>query len=283
VSCLLPILLLGLNSWAQQQEPCPRLPTHVAHHEKRVSFECISFEGHKYAIARVKTDQRTHAVVLSANQKTSLDNLSAMANQTEDVLVAMNAGMFKEGEAGKYEAQGLLVHDGRTVAELEINDSTGNGNFYWKPNGVFWTDEAGKPHVTETSDFAHTSRCCVKEATQSGPLLVLRGVIHPSPGTSTADQKFLRSATTYIRNGVGVRKRSELLFAISIEPVRMVDLARLFLYRLHCHDSLYLDGAISEMFLPKGLGAHGTSVLAPDGASENRFVTMIAISATSKY
>ena len=58
----------------------------------------------------------------------------------------------------------------------------------------------------------------------------------------------------------------------------MPDLARLFLHRLNCHDALYLDGAISEMFLTPGIDDVGRSVVNADGGSESRFVTMIAIS-----
>src|SRR5262245_47197092 len=80
---------------------------------------------------------------------------------------AMNAGMFHPD----FRAVGLLVVKGKTLAP--INRAAGPGNFFMQPNGVFMIDADGA-RVLATHEFRnHRPRF----ATQSGPLLVERGMI----------------------------------------------------------------------------------------------------------
>ena len=122
-----------------------------------------------------------------------------------------------------------------------LNLSDGDGNFFMKPNGVFWLAD-GKAGVMETEAFARAG-LSPREATQSGPMLVVDGRIHP---------RFLPDATSLqIRNGVGILPDGRVAFAISRDHVRFHDFATLFRDRLHCRNALFLDGSISSLYAPE--------------------------------
>lgn len=148
---------------------------------------------------------------------------------------AMNGGMYHPG----YGPVGLLVEQGRETGTLNHADAF--GNFFLKPNGVFWLAD-GKAGVMETEAFAKTG-LTPREATQSGPMLVIDGQIHP---------RFLPDATSLqIRNGVGILPDGRVAFAISNDPVRFHDFATLFRDRLQSKNALFLDGSISSLYAPE--------------------------------
>jgi uncharacterized protein YigE (DUF2233 family) len=147
---------------------------------------------------------------------------------------AMNAGMYDVDQR----PIGLFVRHG--VTEHPLNRTSDLGNFYLKPNGVFWVGQDGDPHVEATDVYAEAPRY-PDWATQSGPLLVWRGAFnaHISPnGTSLQ-----------VRNAVGVRGR-EAVFVISDAPVSFGRLARFLRDGLGCPDALYLDGSVSALWAP---------------------------------
>ena len=73
-------------------------------------------------------------------------------------------------------------------------------------------------------------------------MLVIDGRIHP---------KILPTGTSAkIRNGVGVREGSLVVFAISEEPVTFHAFARLFRDGLNCPNALFLDGSVSSLYAP---------------------------------
>jgi uncharacterized protein YigE (DUF2233 family) len=126
---------------------------------------------------------------------------------------------------------GLLVENGHAVAPLNLAD--GQGNFFLKPNGVFLIRKDGKAAVMETSAYA-AAKPDVAFATQSGPMLVIDGRLHPrveANGTSR-----------HIRNGVGVRDENTIALAISHSQVSLGSFARLFRDALHCPNALFFDG-----------------------------------------
>jgi uncharacterized protein YigE (DUF2233 family) len=161
-----------------------------------------------------------------------------LAKSGQTLSFAMNAGMYHADRA----PVGLLVIDGREVAPL--NRSTSFGNFYLKPNGVFYAD-AGRAGVVET-DAYRKSGVRARFATQSGPMLVIDGRLHP---------RFLVDASSKnIRNGVGVAADGvTVFFAISDVPVTFHAFGTLFLDELKTPNALYLDGSISRIYAP-GLG-----------------------------
>ncbi|MET0286628.1 MAG: phosphodiester glycosidase family protein [Polyangiales bacterium] len=153
----------------------------------------------------------------------------------ERLVMATNAGIFQDDRT----PNGLHVERGQELHALERAD--GEGNFYLKPNGVFWVDARGA-HVAASERYAPEGEVVL--ATQSGPLLLDRGKVHPkftSPGTSRK-----------VRSAVGVDARGHVLVAFSREPVSFIDSATLF-QRLKCKDALYLDGEISGVLTPEGI------------------------------
>lgn len=149
--------------------------------------------------------------------------------------LAMNAGMFEPD----YSPVGLFVADGRELSPLNLRE--GEGNFYLKPNGVFLLDRDGRARVVEASRypaFAQGARL----ATQSGPLLVEGGRLHPALDP--------RSRSRHLRNGIGI-KDGEAIWAISDDKVSLYEFARYFRDELGCQDALYLDGTLSSLYAPQ--------------------------------
>lgn len=159
------------------------------------------------------------------------------------------------GNAGMYHASGkpvgVLIDEGVELSSL--NQHEGHGNFFMKPNGVFWTSKSAF-HVSESRSFAHQMEKA-QAATQSGPLLLLNNIRHPS---FRRDSRYKK-----IRNGVGVSPDGQqVFFAISMVPVSFWELAGLFRERLGASDALYLDGVVSSVLAP-GLRHSGHAPLGP--------------------
>ncbi len=106
-----------------------------------------------------------------------------------------------------------------------------------KPNGVFYVTESGDAGVLESTAYA-AAGIRPRLATQSGPMLVVDGRIHP---------RFEENgASRYIRNGVGAAGK-RAIFAISLAPVSLGSFARLFRDGLGCANALFFDGAVSAL------------------------------------
>jgi uncharacterized protein YigE (DUF2233 family) len=147
---------------------------------------------------------------------------------------------------------GLFVEKGVRRHRLNLRD--GPGNFHLQPNGVFAVDARGRPSVMPSRDFTRADRN-IAWATQSGPMLVIRGKLHPrfdSDGPSRL-----------VRNGVGVAGPSTAWFAISEEGVSFGRFARFFRDGLGCADALYLDGTVSSLWDPGAGRQDGYSSLGP--------------------
>ena len=164
----------------------------------------------------------------------------ALTARGERLVFAMNAGMYHPD----FKPVGLYVEAG--VQMKAANQRPGAGNFHMKPNGVFYVTRAGEAGVAETGRFL-ARRTPVAYATQSGPMLVIDGRLHPRIREDGTSRK--------IRNGVGVCAGGRAAFAISNEPVTFHEFAILFRDGLKCPDALYLDGSISAIYAPN-LGRH---------------------------
>lgn len=148
---------------------------------------------------------------------------------------AMNAGMYHRDLA----PVGLYVEDGVEVSGIVTSD--GPGNFGLLPNGVFCIGDTFR--VIESRAFKKTKPAC-RHATQSGPMLVIMGRLHPKllPG----------SDSLYVRNGVGVSEDgSKAIFVISGQAVNFHSFARFFRDALGLPDALYFDGNISRLYAPQ--------------------------------
>jgi len=164
----------------------------------------------------------------------SIQNLKGyLGSKGKRLVFAMNGGMFMTNNA----PLGLYIQEQRVVNGL--NTASGEGNFYLKPNGVFYITNANKAVVCTSGDFVNNN---IKYATQSGPMLVIDGGIHPAFKKG--------SANLNIRNGVGILPDNRIVFAMSKEEVNFYDFA-LFFKNLGCKNALYLDGFVSRMYLPE--------------------------------
>ncbi len=154
--------------------------------------------------------------------------------RSRKVRFMMNGGIFENGGI----PSGLLVIDGKVLRPINTADAP--GNFYLKPNGVFYIDGRGS-FVVSTDDFVSSSPK-PRLAIQSGPLLLHSGKTHPA---------FRAESKNYLhRNGVGVRKDGSVLFAIThFGQARYPNLFEFadFFRSQGCADALFLDGDISDV------------------------------------
>ena len=160
----------------------------------------------------------------------------ALEAEGQRLVFAMNAGMYHRG----LDPVGLYVEEGVETAPLITSD--GPGNFGLLPNGVFCVRKDGFS-VVESRAFAAARPTC-RFATQSGPMLVIGGELHP---------RFLPASDSLnIRNGVGVSADgARAVFVISDQPVNFHAFARFFRDGLGLGDALYLDGSISRLYAPE--------------------------------
>jgi uncharacterized protein YigE (DUF2233 family) len=115
-----------------------------------------------------------------------------------------------------------------------------------KPNGTFYI-AAGRAAVAETqASLKHRPQADL--ATQSGPMLVINGRLHPRFDRGGASLK--------ARNGVGVRADGKVIFAVSQE-VSFDASARLFRDGLNCSNALFLDGGSASSFYAPSFNSLG--------------------------
>jgi uncharacterized protein YigE (DUF2233 family) len=218
------------------------LPVHA------VDCATSKFAGIEYTTCRVASHEslRLYHVDVRGEGYRSFARLdAALAREQKRLVFAMNAGMFHPD----YRPVGLLVIDGREIAP--INRSSGSGNFYLQPNGVFLFDAAGY-RVLATDDYRDLAPVF---ATQSGPMLLHKGQI---PGIAA-----FQSKSRHIRNGVCVPPGSGAAFVISEREVTFAEFATYFRDSLGCTEALYLDGSISSLFAPSLKRADARATLGP--------------------
>ena len=86
------------------------------------------------------------------------------------LVFATNGGMYQTNNS----PLGLYIENGKVLNRLNTMDAT--GNFYLKPNGVFYIASDNKAYICTTEAFENNSK--IKYATQSGPMLVINGKLH---------------------------------------------------------------------------------------------------------
>ncbi len=162
--------------------------------------------------------------------------VAAVRCQGKSLRFAMNAGMYHEDRT----PVGLFVQQGMEATPLNLDN--GYGNFFLKPNGVFYFDDQTAGVLTAKAFRARKLK--PKYATQSGPMLIIDGKLHP---------RFLpNSKSRKIRNGVGISRNHKMIwFVISDDPVNFHTFARFFRDRLGARNALYLDGSVSQLYAPE--------------------------------
>ncbi len=190
------------------------------------------------------------ALVAAARNETPVrrfaDLESKLGERAGQVAFAMNAGMY--GEDGR--PIGLAIVEGRQVRA--INRRKGGGNFHLMPNGVFQVRRDGRAEIVTSAKWQPSPD--IRVATQSGPMLVISGKLHPAFDHD--------GSSRHIRNGVGIAPGGKPLFVISEDAVSLGKFARFFRDRLKCRDALFFDGAVSALWDPAN---HRRDVTVPLG------------------
>jgi uncharacterized protein YigE (DUF2233 family) len=198
-----------------------------------------SYEGNDYTVCRFDLRKDRLQLFNLASDGEPYGSFAALESDLAErgklLAFAMNAGMYDD----RLKPIGLYVENGRQFKKL--NRRAGGGNFHLKPNGVLWIKgETGG--VMETEAYAR-SGLRPDHASQSGPMLVVDGKIHP---------KFSQDGPSKNRrNGVGQIDAHSLVFVISNSFVNFHAFARLFRDRLGCDNALFLDGSISSLYAPE--------------------------------
>lgn len=193
----------------------------------------------------------THCIADPAQHRIAMANaaadgqpfgsLAAFAAGTDAATIAfaMNGGAFGDD----LKALGYYVEGGERLSEFNRGDAPeGNtNNFFMKPNGAFF-GSGGTWRVLSTDAFYATVSDRPQFGTQSGPMLVIGGKLHPEiqdNGPSRA-----------VRNGVGVDAKGLAHFVISDAPVSFGQLARFFRDELKTPHALSLDSKVSALWDP---------------------------------
>ena len=160
---------------------------------------------------------------------------------------ATNGGMYHPDGS----PVGLYIEHRREL--IRANTKPGPGNFHMRPNGVLYVsgDRAG---VMETRTFL-LRKPQAEFATQSGPMLVVDGRLHPHFARNGGSRKY--------RVGVGSRDPNTLVFAVSQTAVSFGEFGRLFRDPLRSRNALFLDGgSAASLYAPE---LRGDSNLVPLG------------------
>jgi uncharacterized protein YigE (DUF2233 family) len=197
------------------------------------------FEGSRFVVCTYDARRQDMQFYSRAPDGGYLRSFEAVQQQlggeARRVRFAMNAGMFNDAGA----PIGLYVQDGDEQRSIALSD--GPGNFHLKPNGVFWQGRDGQLHIEVSEDYALALRE-PRWATQSGPMVLVSGELHPRIAED--------GASRLIRNGVGLHDSHTAYFVISAGFVSFGRFARFFRDGLHCRDALFLDGTVSSVWAP---------------------------------
>ena len=162
----------------------------------------------------------------------------------ETLQFAMNGGMYEQDLS----PVGLYIENGKQQAKADTTTIKGRPgqipNFYKKPNGVFYLG-AGRAGILVTEQFLKR-KPDADFATQSGPMLVIDGALHPAFIVDSTDMK--------PRDGVGVKSPTEVYFVITRGSVSFYAFARFFRDALHCDNALFLDGGTAPGLYAPELG-----------------------------
>jgi uncharacterized protein YigE (DUF2233 family) len=166
--------------------------------------------------------------------KSILDVKNEVEKMNKELIFAMNGGMYMNCNI----PMGLLICENKIYKPINRLIPKVEANFYLQPNGVFYITKDNIANVCSTKDYKYTN---VKNATQSGPMLLIEGKINPIFK--------INSKNLNIRNGVGILPNNNIVFAISENEINFYDFANYF-KKLGCKNALFLDGYVSRAYIP---------------------------------
>jgi uncharacterized protein YigE (DUF2233 family) len=226
-SAVVTLLLLLGGCGDADSRTSPRVAAHGACNQQQ-------FEGDRFTVCDAETGRiELFAAARDEEPLRHLADLEAsLGKRANRVAFAMNAGMY--GEDGR--PIGLAIVEGKQVRA--INRRKGGGNFHLMPNGVFQVRRDGRAEVVNSAAWKPSPD--IRIATQSGPMLVIDGKLHPAFDHD--------GSSRHIRNGVGIGPGGKARFVISEHQVSLGKFARFFRDSLKCRDALFFDGAVSALW-----------------------------------
>ncbi len=205
------------------------------------------FETYRFTVCAFDPAKHHLRMMVDGADGTKLRNFSnlatALGRDKKRLSFAMNAGMYGWDSA----PIGLYIENGKQRRAINTRDA--GGNFYNKPNGIFWKDATGY-HISATDDYIALAPQNVEYASQSGPMLVINGKLHPEfvhngPSRKTRNGVGLPHADRVLPNGLKDRR---VFFVISDDPVSFGVFARFFRDVLKTPNALYFDGTVSALW-----------------------------------
>lgn len=140
----------------------------------------------------------------------------------------------------RFKPVGLYIENGQELAHG--NTKSGPGNFHMKPNGVLFAT-GNRLGALETKVYLQ-QHLHPEPSTQTGPMLVINGHLHPRFTRSSGSSRKRRA-------GIGSRNPHTALFAISDGEVTFHEFARFFHDGLECSNALFLDGgSVLSVYIP---------------------------------
>ena len=226
-----PVSRIEIGKGEIKAKPSPKPKPVVAQSPcRRVTFEGVP-------LTHCVADPTKHRIgtALGPPYRSFAALAAGLGDKAKTVSFAVNGGMF--GDDGK--PIGYYVEAGERLKTL--NRADGGGNFHLKPNGVFFGN-GGQWRVMTSGDFYEKVADRPRFGTQSGPMLVIAGKLHPE----FAEE----GPSKLIRNGVGVDAAGRAHFVISEAPVSFGRFARYFRDEARTPNALYLDGSVSALWDP---------------------------------
>jgi len=267
LAALLPLALAGCDMYADN-EPAARIdldqigsaaptPTPSATAAAVGACEEAVFEEQRFTHCIANPASHTITTALAPEGRAPYRSFASYRaeNSADGVAFAMNGGMYDDDG----QPIGYYVEAGKRLKEL--NRADGPGNFHLKPNGVFfgtgsrWQVLAADRFYTEVTERPEFG-------TQSGPMLVIDGEIHPEITEN--------GPSRLTRNAVGVDDEGNAHFVITEGGVSFGVLARYFLDELKTPNALFLDGTVSALWDPAADRMDGLAPLGPLIVVKNR-------------
>ena len=207
----------------------------------------VNHEGARYTVCEVDVTRSDIRIFWRTPAGQPYARLAALPQREggKALSFALNGGMFH----ADLKPVGLYVEGGQQL--VPASTAKGPGNFHLKPNGIFWAGK-GQAGVSETGAYLR-AKPAATFATQSGPMLVIDGKLHPLFVRAEASKKF--------RDGVGVRDGGRTaVFAISEDEVSFAAFGRLYRDLLKCPNALFLDGGSAPALYAPAMG-RGSNLL----------------------
>lgn len=200
-----------------------------------VTCEDVDYAGKSYTACTIDVASENLSLFHKDDDGTVIGSFGGIEDLPEvnRLRFAMNAGMYHDDRS----PVGHYLEDGEQTMRVITN--AGPGNFGLLPNGVFCINE-DSAQVYETLDYVAREPVC-RDATQSGPMLVIDGALHP---------RFLPHSTSrFIRNGVGTSADgATTVFVISNNSVTFHEFGSFFRDYLALPNALYFDGKVSRLY-----------------------------------